>query len=68
MLISILIFDVVLVAWSLNLMQKAFDYQEFSFMLAGILVAFAAAAMLVVYLLMGNCILHFQNLGLFPYR
>jgi hypothetical protein len=67
MLISILIFDVVLVAWSLNLMQKAFDYQEFSFMLAGTLVAFAAAAMLVVYFLMGNCILHFQSLGQFPH-
>lgn len=62
MLISILILDLVLVAWSLNLIQKAFDYQEFSFMLAGILVAFCAAAMLFVYFLMGNCLLHFQSI------
>ncbi len=56
MLVPILIFDVALVAWSLHLMQEAFDQQEFSLMLAGTLVALAAAAMLVVYFLMGNCI------------
>ncbi len=56
MLFPILIFDVALVAWSLHLMQEAFEQQEFSLMLAGTLVALAAAAMLVVYFLMGNCI------------
>ncbi|MBS3028557.1 MAG: hypothetical protein HCA25_16130 [Dolichospermum sp. DET50] len=56
MLIPILIFDVALVAWSLHLMEKAYEHKEFSFMLAGILVALAAAAMLVVYFLMGHCI------------
>jgi hypothetical protein len=55
MLIPILVFDVALVAWSLHLMEKAFQYREFSFMLAGTLVALAAAAMLVVYFLMGHC-------------
>ncbi|MDD1417227.1 hypothetical protein MEN41_22305 [Dolichospermum sp. ST_con] len=55
MLIPILIFDVALVAWSLHLMEKAYEHKEFSFMLAGILVALAAAAMLVVYFLMGHC-------------
>jgi hypothetical protein len=55
MLIPILIFDVALVAWSLHLMEKAYHHKEFSLMLAGILVALAAAAMLVVYFLMGNC-------------
>jgi hypothetical protein len=55
MLIPILIFDVALVAWSLHLMEKAYEHKEFSFMLAGILVAVAAAAMLVVYFLMGHC-------------
>jgi hypothetical protein len=55
MLIPILVFDVALVAWSLHLMEKAFQYREFSFMLAGTLVAVAAAAMLVVYFLMGHC-------------
>ncbi|MDB9537758.1 hypothetical protein PN451_18295 [Dolichospermum planctonicum CS-1226] len=56
MLIPILIFDVVLVAWSLHLMEKAFEHKEFSFMLAGMIVALAAVAMLVVYFLMGHCI------------
>ena len=58
MLIPILIFDVALVAWSLHLMEEAIDQKKFSFMLAGTLVAASAAAMLVVYFLMGNCINH----------
>jgi hypothetical protein len=58
MLIPILIFDVALVAWSLHLMQEALQQQEFSLMLAGTLVASAAAAMMVVYFLMGNCLSH----------
>nr|AEH57239.1 hypothetical protein [Prochloron didemni P3-Solomon] len=37
-------------------MQQAFQEKEFSLMLAGILVAMSAAAMLVVYFLMGNCL------------
>ena len=56
MLIPILIFDVALVAWSLHLMQEALNRKEFSLMLAGTLVALAAAAMLVVYFLVGNCL------------
>ena len=56
MLIAILMFDVALVAWSLHLMQEAFDQQEFSLMLAGTLVALSAAAMLVVYFLMHSYI------------
>lgn len=56
MLIPILIFDVALVAWSLHLMQQAFDHREFSLMLAGILVALCAAAMMVVYFLVNNCL------------
>jgi uncharacterized membrane protein YcjF (UPF0283 family) len=56
MLIPILLFDVALVAWSLHLMEKAYANKEFSLMLAGTLVALAAAAMLVVYFLMGHCI------------
>ncbi len=63
MLVPILIFDVALVAWSLHLMQQAFEEQEFSLMLAGTLVALAAAAMLIVYFLMGNCIAHFSQLS-----
>ena len=56
MLIPILIFDVALVAWSLHLIQSALEQQEFSLMFAGTLVAASAAAMLVVYFLIGNCI------------
>ena len=56
MLIPILIFDVALVAWSLHLMQSALEQQEFSLMLAGTLVAASAAAMLVVYFIVGNCL------------
>lgn len=63
MLIPILIFDVALVAWSLHLMQEAFSNKEFSLMLAGTLVALAAAAMLVVYFLINNCITHISQAG-----
>ena len=61
MLFFILIFDVALVAWSLHLMQKALNQKEFSLMLAGTLVALAAAAMLVVYFLMEHCLAHLSD-------
>ncbi|MGL5873327.1 MAG: hypothetical protein ACRC2R_13335 [Xenococcaceae cyanobacterium] len=67
MLIPILIFDVALVAWSLHLMQESIDKKEFSLMLAGTLVALSAAAMLVVYFLMGNCIGYLTQAGYVPY-
>lgn len=67
MLFIILIFDVALVAWSLHLMQEAFDKQEFSLMLAGTLVALAAAAMLVVYFLMHNCLTYLTSVNYYPY-
>jgi uncharacterized membrane protein YcjF (UPF0283 family) len=63
MLIPILIFDVALVAWSLHLMQEAFSHKEFSLMLAGTLVALAAAAMLVVYFLMNNCLNYINQIN-----
>ena len=68
MLVPILIFDVALVAWSLHLMQQAFNKREFSLMLAGTLVALAAAAMLVVYFLMGHCIAYLTQTGYVPYQ
>lgn len=61
MMITILIFDVALVAWSLHLMEEAFYHREFSLMLAGTLVALAAAAMLVVYFLMNNCLSYLMH-------
>ncbi len=67
MLAFILIFDIALVAWSLHLMQEAVDRQEFSLMLAGTLVALSAAAMLVVYFLMGHCLSYLTNSGYSPY-
>jgi hypothetical protein len=62
MLVPILIFDVAFVAWSLHLMQQAVEEQEFSLMLAGTLVALAAAATLVVYFLMGHCLAYITQL------
>ena len=67
MLVPILIFDVALVAWSLHLMQAAFDQQEFSLMLAGTLVALAAAATMVVYFLMNNCLTYLSQPVYSPY-
>ena len=67
MLIAILILDVALVAWSLHLMQEAFEQQEFSLMLAGTLVALSAAAMLVVYFLMGHCLTYLTQTAYLPY-
>lgn len=63
MLISILIFDVALVAWSLHLMEEAFEHKEFSLMLAGTLVALAAAGTLVVYFLMGHCMSYLMQMS-----
>ena len=50
----ILIIVIALVAWSLHLMQEAVENREFALMLAGTLVATAAAAMVGVYFLMGG--------------
>ncbi len=47
-----------LVIWALRLMDRAVVSQEFSLMLAGFLVASAAAAMVGVYFLMGDYILY----------
>lgn len=63
MLIPILILDIALVAWSLHLMQQAFDNREFSLMLAGTLVALAAAAMMVVYFLVHHCLIYFSQIS-----
>ena len=61
MLFFILIFDVALVAWSLHLMQRALKQREFSLMLAGTLVALAAAAMLVVYSIVSHCLVYLSG-------
>lgn len=63
MLVSILVFDVALVAWSLHLMDAAVQKREFSLMLAGTLVAFSAAAMLVVYFLIHNCLPYLMSIS-----
>lgn len=52
----LLIIVVGLVAWALRLMQEAVSQREFSLMLAGCLVSAAAAAMMTVYFIMGNCV------------
>lgn len=63
MLVTILVFDVALVAWSLHLMEAAVQKREFSLMLAGTLVAFAAAGTLLVYFLMNNYINYFMHIS-----
>jgi CHASE2 domain-containing sensor protein len=62
MLVGFLILDVALVAWSLHLMQTAVHRQEFSLMLAGILVAICAAGVVMVYFLMNGYISFLQAL------
>ncbi len=64
MLVGFLIFDVALVAWSLYLMQAAVDRQEFSLMLAGVLVAMSAAAMIVVYSLINGYVCFLDTLSI----
>lgn len=54
MLLVILLLVIALVAWALHLMQAAVSRQEFSLMLAGTLVASAAAGLVSVYCMMGN--------------
>ncbi len=66
MLIFILAIVIVLVAWSLHLMQQAVDRREFSLMLAGTLVAFSAAAMVGVYFLMGSYLGYVSQLSNYP--
>jgi len=56
MFLLILIFDMALVAWSLHLMQSSVQYQEFSLMFAGTLVAMSAAAILVACVMMRTCL------------
>ena len=53
-MVLILFVVIGLVSWALHLMQEAMDRNEFSLMLAGILVSSAAAALVAVYLLMGD--------------
>lgn len=53
-MIIVLLATIGLVAWALHLMRKALEHREFSLMFAGFLVVSAAAALLVVYSLMGD--------------
>lgn len=61
-MILVLLLAVPLVAWSLHLMQQAFDHREFSLMLAGALVASSAAALVVVYFLMSSSLGYLMGL------
>ena len=65
--LAVLTLVIALVAWSLHLMQEAFVHQEFSLMLAGCLVAIAAAAIMAVYFMMGNYIGYVSELAQHPY-
>lgn len=61
MLLLTVIVVVALVAWALRLMEQAVKSQEFSFMLAGFLVASSAVAMMTVYFLMSNYVLYLDQ-------
>lgn len=65
-MIVILIIVIALVAWSLHLMQEAVEQREFSLMLAGFLVAVAAAAMVAVYFLMGHYVGYMSQMSREP--
>ncbi|MEM6835252.1 MAG: hypothetical protein AAF609_00215 [Cyanobacteria bacterium P01_C01_bin.120] len=58
MLLLTVLVVVALVAWALRLMDQAVKSQEFSFMLAGFLVASSAVAMMTVYFLMSDYMLY----------
>jgi hypothetical protein len=61
MLLIVLIVVSALVIWALRLMEQAFKSQEFSFMLAGFLVASSAVAMISVYFLMNNYVAYMDQ-------
>lgn len=61
MLLLILVVVIALVAWALRLMEQAIQSQEFSFMLAGFLVASSAAAMMAVYFLMNHYVVYMDQ-------
>lgn len=61
MLLLILVVVIALVAWALRLMEQAIQSQEFSFMLAGFLVASSAAAMMAVYFLMNHYMVYMDH-------
>ena len=61
MLLLTIVVVIALVAWALRLMEQAVKSQEFSFMLAGFLVASSAVAMMTVYFLMSNYMLYMDQ-------
>lgn len=61
MLLLTLVVVVALVFWALRLMEQAIQSQEFSFMLAGFLVASSAAAMMAVYFLMSHYVVYMDR-------
>jgi hypothetical protein len=61
MVIILLIIISALTYWSLRLMHKAVEQQEFSFMLAGTLVALAAGGIIAAYSLMVGCVGYLSN-------
>ncbi len=61
MLFLTVVVVIALVAWALRLMEQALKSQEFSFMLAGFLVASSAVAMMTVYFLMSDYVLYMDQ-------
>lgn len=61
MLLLTLVVVIALVVWALRLMDQALKCQEFSFMLAGFLVASSAVAMMTVYFLMSDYMVYMDK-------
>ncbi|MEM6519744.1 MAG: hypothetical protein AAF892_06310 [Cyanobacteria bacterium P01_D01_bin.71] len=66
MLLLTVVVVIALVVWALRLMEQAVKSQEFSFMLAGFLVASSAVAMMTVYFLMSDYILYLGGATVTP--
>ncbi len=56
MLVAVLLIIIVLVWWSLHLMEQAYRLREFSRMLAGLLVGLAAGGVMMTYFFMSDYI------------
>ncbi len=51
-----------MLSWAIHLLQEAMTRREFSFWLAGVLVAVASAATVYVYLMIHNCLSQLNQL------
>jgi hypothetical protein len=58
----ILIIDIALLAWAMNLMQSAYQEKEFALLFAGTLVSLSAVAIVAVYILSQSYIVYLYSM------